>query len=50
MQALYLKNKQLNYQNNVPIPEPQSGEALVRVRLAGICATDFGIGEGILSL
>jgi D-arabinose 1-dehydrogenase-like Zn-dependent alcohol dehydrogenase len=46
MQALCLKNKQLNYQNNVPIPEPQSGEALVRVRLAGICATDLELVKG----
>lgn len=30
----------------VPIPEPQVGEALIRVRLAGICGTDLHIVRG----
>lgn len=31
-----------------PVPEPESGEALVRVRLAGICSTDLQIVRGYL--
>jgi alcohol dehydrogenase len=30
----------------VPIPEPQAGEALIRVRLAGICQTDINVTRG----
>ncbi|MGQ9921332.1 MAG: MDR/zinc-dependent alcohol dehydrogenase-like family protein [Desulfobacca sp.] len=31
---------------DVPVPEPQAGEALLRVRLAGICGTDLQISRG----
>lgn len=30
----------------LPIPQPQPGEALIRVRLAGICGTDLAILRG----
>ncbi len=30
----------------VPMPQPQAGEALIRVRLAGICGTDLHITHG----
>lgn len=46
MQALWLENNQLSYQENIPTPQPVSGEALVRVRLAGICATDLELVKG----
>jgi 2-desacetyl-2-hydroxyethyl bacteriochlorophyllide A dehydrogenase len=46
MQALWLENNQLSYKNNVPVPKPLSGEALVRVHLAGICATDLELVSG----
>lgn len=46
MQALCLVNNQLSYRDNIPIPEPLGGEALVRVRLAGICATDLELVKG----
>jgi len=46
MQALWLENKQLHYRNDVPIPEPWAGEALVKVHLAGICATDLELVNG----
>lgn len=31
---------------DVPVPEPQEGEALLRVRVAGICGTDLHIVRG----
>jgi len=46
MQALCLENNQLIYRDNVPIPKPPDGEALVRVHLAGICATDLELVQG----
>jgi len=46
MQALWLENNQLSYKKNIPIPKPLPGEALVQVRLAGICATDLELVKG----
>jgi threonine dehydrogenase-like Zn-dependent dehydrogenase len=46
MQALYLENNQLHYQVQFPLPQPQEGEALVRVLVAGICATDLALIGG----
>jgi threonine dehydrogenase-like Zn-dependent dehydrogenase len=46
MQAIYLSDGQLSYRTDYPRPEPQAGEALIRVRLAGICATDLEIVKG----
>ena len=44
MKALWLENRQLSLRD---IPEPgRSGEALVKVRLAGICATDLELVKG----
>lgn len=34
------------YETDYPRPRPAAGEALVRVRLAGICATDLEIVQG----
>lgn len=33
---------------DVPVPEPPAGEALVRVRLAGICNTDLELRKGYM--
>jgi 2-desacetyl-2-hydroxyethyl bacteriochlorophyllide A dehydrogenase len=46
MQALCLENNRLILRNNIPIPEPLAGEALVRVHLSGICATDLELVRG----
>jgi 2-desacetyl-2-hydroxyethyl bacteriochlorophyllide A dehydrogenase len=46
MQGLWLENKQLSYRQAIPLPIPQANEALVKVRLAGICATDVELTQG----
>lgn len=46
MQAIWLENHQLSYRKSVPIPKPSDNEALIRVRLAGICATDLELLKG----
>lgn len=46
MKALWLENQSLSYRADARSPEPPAGEALVRVRLAGICATDLELVRG----
>jgi len=46
MQALWLERQQLRPREDLPVPVPESGEALVRVRLAGVCATDLELTRG----
>jgi len=46
MQAIWLENQTLSFRDDLPIPQPAEGEALVRVRLAGICATDLEMVRG----
>jgi len=46
MTALWLENQALQLREDVPLPEPETGEALIRVRLAGICATDLELVRG----
>ena len=46
MNGLWLENKKLRYRNDIPIPDIEHGEALVRVRLAGICSTDLEMVRG----
>jgi threonine dehydrogenase-like Zn-dependent dehydrogenase len=46
MLALWLENQQLTVREDVPIPEPPDGEALVRVISAGICSTDLELTRG----
>lgn len=45
MQALVLNNG-LSYRQDMPKPEPAKHEALIRLRLAGICATDLELVKG----
>ncbi|WP_225587747.1 MDR/zinc-dependent alcohol dehydrogenase-like family protein [Methylomonas fluvii] len=45
MQALRLDTS-LSYRNDMPIPELAAGEALIELRLAGICATDLELVKG----
>ena len=46
MQALWLENGQLSYRSVVESPTCQADEALIRVLLAGICATDLQLTQG----
>jgi threonine dehydrogenase-like Zn-dependent dehydrogenase len=46
MQALLLQNGRLTFDPNYPPALPRPGEALIRVRLAGICSTDLELVKG----
>lgn len=46
MQALWLADQNVSFRTDVPVPVVASGEALVRVRLAGICSTDLEMLRG----
>lgn len=46
MHGLWLEDQQLSLRTDLPRPEPASGEALIRVRLAGICSTDLELTRG----
>ncbi len=46
MQAIWLQNRKLSYRTDIPVPIPANGEALVKVLLAGICATDLQLIKG----
>jgi threonine dehydrogenase-like Zn-dependent dehydrogenase len=46
MQALWLENGRLYLRDDLSVPLPQAHEALVRVRLAGICTTDLELVKG----
>ncbi len=46
MKGIWLENKQIQLRNDIPIPEPAPGEALVRVLAAGICNTDLELLRG----
>lgn len=46
MRALYFDGQQLTIQHDVADPQPGPGEALLAMRLAGICATDLEILHG----
>lgn len=41
MRALWLEDGRVRMRDDVPVPDPPPGEALVRVRRAGVCATDL---------
>jgi threonine dehydrogenase-like Zn-dependent dehydrogenase len=46
MQALWLENQQLTFREDIPVPVPGDGEALIRVLLAGVCSTDLEFLRG----
>lgn len=46
MRAVWLEDQKLSYRDNLPLPVSTPGEALIQVRLAGICATDLELVRG----
>jgi threonine dehydrogenase-like Zn-dependent dehydrogenase len=46
MKGLWLENQQLQLKTDLPIPEPSTDEALVRVLQAGVCNTDLELLRG----
>ncbi len=49
MRGLWLENQNLSFKSDLPIPVPQASEALIRVRLAGVCSTDLEMLRGYYS-
>ncbi len=49
MRALVFRNNVLTLEQSYPLPDLQSGEALIRVVMAGICNTDLEITRGYLA-
>jgi threonine dehydrogenase-like Zn-dependent dehydrogenase len=46
MRSIWLKDGVISYRDDVEIPPLLSGEALVKMQLAGICATDLELMRG----
>ena len=46
MRALWLEARSLRLREDVPLPDPPPGEALVRVTMAGVCNTDLELVHG----
>lgn len=46
MQALWLEKRSLSLRTGLSLPQQPANEVLVRVRLAGICATDLELVRG----
>jgi threonine dehydrogenase-like Zn-dependent dehydrogenase len=46
VRALWLEDRALRLREDVPLPSPPPGEALVRVRVAGVCNTDLELVRG----
>jgi threonine dehydrogenase-like Zn-dependent dehydrogenase len=46
VKGIWLENNILSYRDHLSRPKPSQGEALVKVRLAGICGTDLELTKG----
>ena len=46
MNGLYLASGKLTFRTDLPKPEPSVDEALIQLRLAGICSTDLEMVKG----
>lgn len=46
MQGVWLENQAIQVRDDLPVPQPQADEALVKVLLAGICGTDLQLLKG----
>ena len=49
MRALVFDGESVRFDRNRPVPQPASGEALVRTIKAGVCGTDVEICRGLLA-
>ena len=49
MRAFVITGPRAGEVRDVPVPEPQAGEAVVRVAYVGICGTDYHIFDGELA-
>ncbi len=49
MRALHWDGSRLRLKGDHPDPTPKAGEAVVRVRLAGVCSTDLQILKGYMA-
>ena len=48
MKAVLAASSGLSFTDGHPLPEPRPGESLIRIVLAGICATDLEIARGYM--
>jgi threonine dehydrogenase-like Zn-dependent dehydrogenase len=46
MKGLWLEDGLVSYREEIPVPDIPAGEAMVRLRLAGICTTDLELVRG----
>jgi threonine dehydrogenase-like Zn-dependent dehydrogenase len=46
MRGIWLENKQLSFRDDIPKPDIQDGECLIRPSLVGICSTDLELVKG----
>ncbi len=46
MRALWLENQQLQFRDDLPLPDLRSGDVLIQPRLSGICSTDLELVNG----
>lgn len=46
MRCIWLQNQQMTFRDDQPLPKPLANEALVKVLLAGLCATDLEMLKG----
>ena len=46
MQGLWLDSRLLSFRDDLPVPTPPPGEALIRVRCEGVCSTDLELLKG----
>jgi threonine dehydrogenase-like Zn-dependent dehydrogenase len=46
MRGLWLEDRRLRVRDDLPVPDPPTGEARVRVTMAGLCHTDLELVRG----
>jgi D-arabinose 1-dehydrogenase-like Zn-dependent alcohol dehydrogenase len=46
MQGIWLEDQKLSFREDIPEPEPAEGEAVIQIRLAGICSPDLELVKG----